>query len=41
MKINEMEGIQKEAVVASFEVGLLSWHLPGGTEGNHEKLQSR
>jgi hypothetical protein len=30
---SELERIRKEAVVAYFN--LLSWYLPGGTEGNH------
>jgi hypothetical protein len=35
---NELERIWKEAVVVQIEV--LSRHLPGRTEKNHEKLQS-
>jgi hypothetical protein len=35
---NELERMWKETVVAQFKV--LSRHLPGGTEGNHEKTQS-
>jgi hypothetical protein len=34
--INKLERIWKEAAMAKFKV--LSWHLPGGTEENHEKL---
>jgi hypothetical protein len=32
--IRELEGMQKEAVVAYFKV--LSRYFPGGTEENHE-----
>jgi hypothetical protein len=35
---DELEGIWKEAMVASFII--LSWHSPGGTEENHENPQS-
>jgi hypothetical protein len=35
---NELERMRKEVVMAEFKV--LSRHLPGGTEENHEKLQS-
>jgi hypothetical protein len=36
---NELESMWKEAIVSQIRV--LSWHLCGGTEGNHENLQSR
>jgi hypothetical protein len=32
---NHLERIWKEVVMAYLKV--LSWHLPGGTEENHEK----
>jgi hypothetical protein len=35
---DELEGMWKEAVMASFKV--LFCHLPGRTEENHEKPQS-
>jgi hypothetical protein len=35
---NNLERIRKEVVEAKFKV--LSRHLRGGTEGNHEKPQS-
>jgi hypothetical protein len=35
---NELETMWKEAVMAAFKV--ISWHLPRGTEENHEKPQS-
>jgi hypothetical protein len=35
---DELERMWKEAVVALFKV--LSRHLPGGSEENHEKPQS-
>jgi hypothetical protein len=34
----EPERMQKEAVVSQFKV--LSLHLPGGTEENHENVRS-
>jgi hypothetical protein len=35
---NKAKGMWKEAVMASFKV--LSYHLPGKSEGNHKRLQS-
>jgi hypothetical protein len=34
---NELERILKEAVVAYLKLLGISQHLPGGTEGNHER----
>jgi hypothetical protein len=36
---NEWERMWKDANVAQFKA--LSLHLPGGTEGNHEKTRAR
>jgi hypothetical protein len=33
---NELETIYKEMVKAQFKI--LSWHVPGGAEKNHEKI---
>jgi hypothetical protein len=33
---NELQGMWKEEVMAKFDV--LLWHLPGGTEENHQNL---
>jgi hypothetical protein len=38
LKNNELKRIRKEVVMVKFNV--LSWHLHGGTEENHTKLQS-
>jgi hypothetical protein len=35
---NELDRVWKGVTVASFEI--LSWHLPGGTEVNHETQDS-
>jgi hypothetical protein len=39
IKNNELQRMQKEVIVAYFKV--LSRHLPGGTEENRRKHQSR
>jgi hypothetical protein len=36
---NELERIRKEVVVTCVKV--MFWYLPGETEGNHDKPQSR
>jgi hypothetical protein len=38
---NDLARICLEVVVAEVKVGLLSWHLPGGTEEKQEKAQSQ
>jgi hypothetical protein len=36
---NELERILQGVAVAPFQILILFWHLPGGTEKNHETPQ--
>jgi hypothetical protein len=38
MILNNEERLWDEAVVTQFQA--LSWHIPGGTEKNHEKYNN-